>query len=619
MDYRIDYGTLNVTPSARPADVPLYASVEGRVASLANDEVLFYDPATDRNHVMTAQVLQALALCREFHPLDVHVGRVADGIPGLKGQEAAVRRVLEGLAGRGLLITDDAFLLGFQRAPKIELAPPTAIFIRAHERPAQLERLLQSLAEHVKRFGTAYRVVVVDDSTSSESQRAHAELLRHFGDASGCRTAHFDAARWAAMADALAAQLPEHAGALRGMLQRDRRYAGRRGGGIGKNLITLLAAGERYLLLDDDFVFPLRRHPEHAGGIGFDARAWAVRSFAAHDAALHAGVEFDGDPLALQLALCGQSVGAALGAVDGFTLTRSGLRGVSPSTTPALRADARIVATINGHRGAAGASGLTWMYMLDPAGRAALTADAEAYQALRGDPPVWFGVRRFLLGTGSHFTPFAVDNSRLLPPTSPLGRSEDALFNALLQVSHGDALLLDTPYSIGHVQEGRRDRDGLLGQPETPDINLCFAELARHVASDLYSATPAPRLALFAARLDDLAGGSETTTLSYLREYLSYRRSAAVEQLQAIDAQAGAAALPQWRADLRALIETNGRAVAERGPPRFAGWSEQAGNADCVAAFRHEAGLLADGMRAWPAAWDVALAQREHWLDGRPA
>jgi hypothetical protein len=614
MDYKIDYGSIALPTDARPsAAAPLYASADGRVASLANDEVLFYDPATDRNTVMTAQVLQALGLCREFQPLETHVQRVADGVPGLTGQQAAVRKVLEGMAARGLLITDDAFLLQFQRGTPETLAPPTAIFIRACDRPAQLEQLLASLLQHVLRFGSRHRVVLVDDSADNAAARRHAELLRHFGEASGCAVAHLGDTHWQAIVSALGQALPDHAEALRAMLRRDPRYRGRRGGGIGKNLIGLLAAGERYLLLDDDFLFPLKRHPEYRPGLALDARGWAVRSFADQAAALAAGDAPEFDPLQQQLALCGQRLDGALGAVDGFALSRSELQGMVPSRNRALRPEARIAMTINGHRGAAGASGLSWLYMLDATGRAAFTASAETYAATRDDPPIWFGTRQFLLGGGSNFTPFAVDNRRLMPPTSPFGRGEDALFNALVLLAQGDAQLLDVPYAVGHLQEGRRDRAALLTTPETPDINTCFTELARHVGTDLYAAEVPPRLALFAARLDDLAGGSEQTVVSYLHEYLSYRRSTAVAQLQQV-AAASAGAPAYWADDLRTLIETNGGAVADRGPPRFAGWAEDAGKADCAAAFRHEAGVLANGLRAWPAAWAVALEQRETWL-----
>jgi hypothetical protein len=614
MDYRIDYGSIALNPS-RPADAPLYASVEGRVASLANQEVLFYDPATDRNHVMTAQVLQAMALCREFQPMERQVQCVAEGVPGLQGQETAVRRVLEGLATRGLLTTDDAFLLRFSRMTPESLAPPTAIFIRACDRPAQVRHLLQSLQAHIARFGVSYRVVLVDDSSNSDAIRDHAELLRHFGEASGAAVVYVGQETWRAVAADLAKALPEHASSIEALLRRDAGYRGRRGGGTGKNLIGLLAAGERYLLLDDDFLFPLKRHPEYQPGLALDARAWAVRSYADQRQALDAGGEEAVDLIEQQLALCGQTIGGALGRVDGFSMTRADLQGMAPSRSAALQPDARITLTINGHRGAAGASGLTWLYMLNAAGRAQFTASREVYSATRDDPPVWFGTRRHMLGTGSNFTPFAVDNRRLLPPTSPYGRSEDVLFNALVQLAQGDARMLDVPCSIGHVQEGRRDRSALLTQPETPDINLCFAELARHVATDLYAADAAPRLALFAARLDDVAGGSDATVLSYLNEFLTYRRSTAVEQLQLVAASA-ADAPDYWKTDLNSLIEANARAVVERAPPRFAGWAEDASSDDCVAAFRREAATLSAGMRAWPAAWTVALEQRDTWLAG---
>jgi hypothetical protein len=613
MDYKIDYGSMAIGAARSPSSAPLYASIDGRVASLANDEVLFHDPATDRNHVMTTQVLQALGLCRDFQPMDQHVQRVTDSLQGLKGQESAVRRVLEGLAGRGLLITDDAFLLQFGRTAAESMAPPTAIFVRACNRPEQLRRLLQSLKEHCARFGTCYRVVVVDDSSDTDSVRQHTDLLRHFGEASDCGVVYVGEQRWREIVASLGSAAPEHASAISAMLRRDRGYSGRFGGGIGKNLIGLLAAGERYLLLDDDFVFPLKRHPEYLPGLALDARAWAVRSFADHEAALGAGNAGEDDLVAEQLLLCGQTLAGAMGQVGGFSLSRRDLLGMVPSRNRALRPDARIALTINGHRGAPGASGLSWVFMLDEAGRAALHADAARYPANRDDLPVWFGTRQYLLGSGSNFTPFAVDNRRLMPPTSPLGRSEDSLFNALVLLANGDAQLLDSPVAIGHAPEGRRDRSALLQRPETPDINTCFAELARHVSADLYAEDAAPRMALFAARLDDLAGGSNETVLSYLHEYLTYRRSAAVEKLQQV-AMASAGAPDFWATDLTTMIETNAGAVADRGPPRFAGWAENATRADCASAFRHEASVLANGQRAWPTAWQVALDRRESWL-----
>ncbi|HJT98898.1 MAG TPA: hypothetical protein VJ696_11335, partial [Rhodanobacteraceae bacterium] len=158
-NYRIDYGT--VTPSA-PApradpDAPLFASEDGVVASLSNNECIFQARRTGDTHVMTYQVLQALDQCREFRTLDEHVARIQTKIPGLPAQRENVRRVLESLGARGLLVSDADFLAQLAAAPARAAPALRAVFIRACDRPAQLERLLKSLAECARRFGTTRR------------------------------------------------------------------------------------------------------------------------------------------------------------------------------------------------------------------------------------------------------------------------------------------------------------------------------------------------------------------------------------------------------------------------------------------------------------------------------
>ena len=64
----------------------LFASEDGRVASLSAEECLFVVKATGEVHVMTLQVLHALDLCREFRRLDEHITRVESTVPGLSRQ-----------------------------------------------------------------------------------------------------------------------------------------------------------------------------------------------------------------------------------------------------------------------------------------------------------------------------------------------------------------------------------------------------------------------------------------------------------------------------------------------------------------------------------------------------
>ena len=114
---------------------PTYASRNGRVASLSSHECVFVAQDDDTPHVMTMQVLQALDQCREFRTLDDHLVRVEANVAGLAGKGEAIRRVLDGLVSRGLLLCDEDFLARLRSAPRREAPPLLAVCIRECERP----------------------------------------------------------------------------------------------------------------------------------------------------------------------------------------------------------------------------------------------------------------------------------------------------------------------------------------------------------------------------------------------------------------------------------------------------------------------------------------------------
>lgn len=609
MDFNIDYGAFRPAPGDSG---PLFACVDGRVSSLSNDEVVFYDPARDQAHVMTAQVLQALDLCRPFRTLDEHVTRIAEAQPQLRGQEAAVRRVLEGLAGRGLLLEGQAFLQQFAQAPPVPQAAFAGFQLRACNRPAQLKTLLESLAAREQAHGGGHAVTVVDDSTDRAAAREHARLLQQFGDAAGVGVRYVGEEQWQSAIARLQQAAPEHAATIARLLGRDAGFSGRRGGGTGKNLVTLLTAGRRYALLDDDFRFPLQRHPQYRPGLRFDAAATGAFGYPGIEAAMAAGDDA-GDVLALQLASCGARVGSVANRLDGLQLRPAELRGLAPSRIPHLDGGAHIMATVNGHRGDAGASGLAWLFALRPEARAALVASRESWLAALERPAVWQGSSRFQLLRGATFTPFLVDNGRIMPCTSPFGRGEDALYAALAAALWRDGVVLETPFAIGHVQEGARSRATQLGRPETPDVNICLTEFVRHVSGDLQSDDPGRRGEVLVARLREQAALGQREQVAYLREFLAYLRTGAVQTLQQVLAATPKAPV-WWAADLRATVEANGRALADGAPPRYAGWPEDASEEACVAAFRNELETLADGLAAWPALWELARERGPDWL-----
>lgn len=609
MDFKIDFGTQTLSPPAA-ASGPLYASVPGRAAPLGGEEVVFYDELLDRTHVMTMQVLQAMDLCREFRTLDAHVAAIVKALPQLDRQQAAVRRVLEGLRSQGLLVSDVTVLDGFEADATPRAAPFAGVFVRACNRPAQLERLLRSLLDVETRFGAKRRHVVIDDSTDAAAVAEHARLLREFAEASGAPVSHIHRDAWNGIVDSLCDAAPAHADAARGLLARGHEA----GGGIGMNLALLLSAGSRFALLDDDFVLPLHRHPAYRPGLLFGRSGRASRAFAGVEAALASGTVDARDPFALHLDVCGETLAAVTQHADGCRLGIDELRGLDYSRTPTLRPRARVLATINGHRGHSGAATLGWVYGLDPNARAELLRDAASYEAWLQDPAVWSGSARYAVSERGGYTPFALDNTRLLPCTVPSGRGEDALFANLAKLAYPRDVVVDVPFAIGHVQESARARRSSLAQADRPTLAHCFGDLVDSICDGLVATDPASRLRSGAARLRDLAAADTQGVASYLREYLGHRRSTRIEALQQIH-NATKDAPEAWRDDLRGQIEANGKSLTRGEVPRLGGWPEDIDAAGVAQRVREGADTLAAGLEAWPTLWSAARERAGAWLD----
>jgi len=614
LNYRIDYGTLNPAPTPPRTDpeAPLFASEDGVVASLSNNECIFQTRRTGDTHVMTYQVLQALDQCREFRTLDEHVARIQTTIPGLQAQRDGVKRVLESLGARGLLVSDADFLRRLAVAPAATPASLRAVFIRACDRPAQLERLLKSLAECERRFRTTRRYVLIDDSTSADAANRHRDLLREFARATGCKLTYLGAAEQARFVERLAKAVPNAAKVLPSLLLRSAEPNGF-GGGRAWNLALLLSAGACMVLLDDDQCLPLRRPDDAREGIDPDPSAVAFTRFYRNiENAFGAGEEIAGDPFQLHLDLIGRPFGALL-ADPRYAIDRKALRGLGLGRLDHLRGDALVMSTRHGAYGSSRTESGAWLYQLDPESRAELWADRDSYLRNVEGGSLWYGHRQARVTTAGMFTPFALDNSRMLPCTNALGRGEDALFAQVARLAHPDSLSIELPVAIGHAQETQRRRsDRTLAAPP-PRFNYFVGDFVQRQLSEFLAEDPSQRLDLLAANLRDIGGASETRRLRMLREYLAYVRADAIERLQQQYESAQNAPI-YWQADVRAIIEANGRALTAKAPPRLADWPESIDAAGCAAMLREETGRLAASYEAWPALWAFAREQGERLL-----
>lgn len=602
-DFDINFGTLDATPAPVRPDpaAPLFASEDGVVASLSNNECVFQTRRDGSTHVMTFQVLQALDQCREFRPLDEHIARIMTSIPGLQSQRGDVDRVLRSLVSRGLLVEDAAFLSRVAQGSPGEPTELRGVFIRACDRPEQLARLLASLAEYERNHRAGRRYVVLDDSIQSGAIDRHRDLVREFARATGCKLAYIGPSERRRLVDRLARAVPQAAPALPSLLLRgdgDVRF----GGGRGWNLALLLSAGARMVLLDDDHVLPLRQLEDSRAGLDPDPSAHAVTRFHRNlENACGAGEEFAGDPLEAHLDVAGARLGA-LASTPRFAVDRAALRGLSLARLQHLDGAAPVRTTLQGSYGSSRTESALWLYRLDAAEAAEFRRDRASYLRNIEAGSIWYGYRQAHVGTTGNFSPFAFDNSVLMPCANATGRGEDALFARVLRLIQPDSLTIELPVAIGHLQDVPRKRSDRTRAALTPRFNYFVRDYVDRQLGDFHAAEPEDRLRLLAAHLRDIAAASPDRRLRLLNEYLTYARADLIERLQH-QFESSRDAPVYWQADVRTIIEANGKALATKAPPRLGDWPEEADGTACARALAEAAGDLAAGYEAWPSLW----------------
>jgi len=197
LSYQVTYSPPALVPALPPQpdpNAPLFASEDGLVASLSTQECIFQIKRSGDSHVMTFQVLRALDQCREFRTLEEHGARIESTISGLAGKREDIKRVLESLIQRGLLVSDQAFITRLTQASAAALEPLRGVFIRASDRPSQLGRLLKSLTDYERRHRAGRRYIVLDDSALPAHANEQRDLLREFARATGCKVSYVGAA-----------------------------------------------------------------------------------------------------------------------------------------------------------------------------------------------------------------------------------------------------------------------------------------------------------------------------------------------------------------------------------------------------------------------------------------
>ena len=593
----------------------LYASEDGRAASLSAEECLFIVKSSGEPHVMTLQVLQALDVCREFRTLDEHVARVETAVPGLSGKRDDVRRVLEGLVQRKLFLGDDDFIARLRSGPARTLPPMRAVFIRSCDRPERLAHLLATLSDYEQRYRAGRRYVLIDDSVVASHGSGQRDQLREFARTTGCKIGYIGKSESLKLVERFEKTNPQARQIARGMLLRDAHPQSQRfGGGRSRNLALLLSAGARLALLDDDLRLPLRR-PEFAGiGLDPDPDGSAhTRFYPSMEQALGSGTEIDEDPFELHLQTCGQTLAAC---VNGrYGLTRDALRGLNLGRLDLLQADARVVSTHHGSYGSSRSESTLWLYHgIDPAGREEFWRDRESYVRNAQAHYILNSADRARVVEVPGFTPFALDNSVLLPCTNPVGRAEDSLGSALTHYCLPHSVSLELPVAIGHVQESLRKRFSHTQGATQPRVNDFLRDFVSQQFGVFKSEQPGQRLIFLSHVMRDLSRAPVKERTEVLTEFRRSVHAGIIDRLQR-RLETTAAAPVYWQADVRAIVQANAKELLASGAaPRLAEWPQDIDATGCARALSGELNTIADACEHWPALWQYAAEQGDRLL-----
>lgn len=607
MQHQFNLGSAIQPPPFIPKqdpDAPMLASVEGVATSLSADEFIFQPRGSTDSQVMTLQVLQLLGECQPFRSMDEHIAHALRSVPGLRTAEVA-RQALQQLAGVGLL-QDDAAWLAHQRQPAVTSAPATpfaGLCIRACDRPETVTRLLTSLVAYESRHGVRRPVWMLDDSRDAAAATSNRRQLEAYARQTGAPTTWVGVEAGVKVAAGLRAGLPHLGDTAEALLTQSAGSAG----GRTWNLMLLLTAGQQVVMLDEDLVFPLRRHPNAMPGLDLSADDQSTADFYPDlDAVLRAGSDLADDPIEHHLRLLGASFGGVIEA--GSAVNRQDLRGRLLVDLAHLTPRVRVKSTQIGTRGASRSDGSEFLFELDAASREEFWRDRASYLENLEARALWAGHRRARVARQSYYTPFALDNTDLTPCTTVGGRNEDAVFGTLLRFCYPDGVSLHLPESIGHVQETARKRWTDAKVARAPGFNRFLFEQLQNADPAVRADDAATRMHFAAAILDNVAAVRDAALAAHLHEYRNYYHATTIERLQRqLTGNPGAPVY--WQADLRSLIERHGRAIIAKTAPRLDGWPEHLDAAGCAQRLRRELRTVASGLEAWPEMWAWA---RDH-------
>ena len=419
------------------------------------DQYLAYFPSTRRARLLDPVELHLLTACDRFASVEKHASRLcpAEATDGERlAHEKTIRATLLQLAEDGLLLEESLLTQQGRHSPQEgDEAAVDRLTVLTCDRPAVLNRLLESCDANCGRFGRPLNLLVVDDSRDRDGYEHSKQSLAGFCRASRRVAHHLGIPDRTQLVEALVARSGLPRDLVEFAVLGDRRFPITIG--AARNTYLLATVGERVIQMDDDLVCQTVPAPSQRDGLGLAPHANPTELWFPEPGTQMCAPS-DGDTadfVGLHQELLGRSPAACLAARIANN-DEVDLNSASPSLERALLCgQGRVITTSIGVTGDSGA-GSTGYFSLKPGSHKRLTRSEDHYRwAVESRQMLRVATRTTIADAGFCMTGgMGIDNRDIFPPFVPVQRGEDRILGLVLKTCFPDAFAGFVPWAILH-------------------------------------------------------------------------------------------------------------------------------------------------------------------------
>ena len=606
----------DATQNTAPGRPELVAFADCELIPISSTMMLVINRSNGNQQVVAPQVIEGLKTCTTFDTVAGHAAQLASTRAELNGKEDMAASALNNLKSAGMLL-EPAALCTRLAHPVATRPAPTRVFVITCDRPAAVERLLESMLQ-AGQLSQHNALFLIDDSRNPEHRAANREAVVQFNLRSPRDMFYIGEDAQAQLLQGLTEQLPQHAPGIRFLLDRQQ-WQGKKTFGRSRTLSLLFSIGYRALIMDDDILCQAVLPPITEQGIGIGSGGMRQAAFYdSREALLKSGAAADFDPLSGHASLLGSTLSSALHTLNNGPLQEPQLRHVNAALANVLTADAPVLVTQCGSLGDPGAGTEHWVQQL---GRESVQRLVSAPHGLKNaieNKLSWLGSTRpnlFKMPFMSQLT--GLDNSQLLPPYFPAYRGEDSLFGAMLVAMHPHSVTLEYPWSVPHLPLDARAANMDSPIASSGGISL----LARHLTQNIDyrdGTSAAHNMQAIARDALRMAARSDADLAMDYRAELARGHADLVHLLMARYQQAQQMPSQEWQAYLKRGVEEAQKAlVTPQQLTAIQGVPEGSTEAALLQEFRALATGFAGALAGWEATREAASALTQAMIDTR--